>query len=621
MRCSSLVLAGALLLAAGSPTSDPYNLGFETAAAREGRLLPTVWRTVGTDYEFALDSTTRVEGRYSLRSRRRAEAGGQPSPQNFGLVWQALAVTHVRGRFLRVSGWIRTEAVTTGYARLWASTRDGNGRERGSKYSAAVMGTSGWTRVELVVPVDSAAATIFFGPTHPGNGTVWFDSLRVDDEELVRYAPPPRPAEPIDRLLRDDELRIPDADFDSHEPAPVMDWVRANAHPIRSLSATTFDDLRFLEPLLRGKRIVQLGESGHGVREFNVAKVRLIQYLHEELGYDVLAFESSLFECDRAGRVADSLDAATLMRSCIFGVWHTEELIPLFEYVKRTRATKRPLLLTGFDVQTSAPSAAARPAFLRRVVGALDTAYAVRVARTDSLFLARQYAMRQGSTAASDSLAAFYDSLGVWLRAREGALAAILRDDPAAPMLARQTAVSLAHLARKLSAEYEKGFLIRDRGMADNVDFLLDELYPGRKVMVWAHNAHIQHRGWGSGSRQGDAFRSMGTHVAERRRPEVYTVGLYMYRGSAAKNDGKPYPIPPASSGSLESILRQARWRYAFVDLARARRAPGTEWAFTSISTREWGESLVHIVPRDEYDGLLFIDRTWPPAYYGMTRR
>jgi len=56
----------------------------------------------------------------------------------------------------------------------------------------------------------------------------------------------------------------------------------------------------------------------------------------------------------RAGSVPSiAAAAAALMRSCIYGVWYTEELIPLFEYIRETERTVRPLRLTGVDVQTS----------------------------------------------------------------------------------------------------------------------------------------------------------------------------------------------------------------------------------------------------------------------------
>jgi erythromycin esterase len=109
--------------------------------------------------------------------------------------------------------------------------------------------------------------------------------------------------------------------------------------------------------------------------------------------------------------------------------------------------------------------------------------------------------------------------------------------------------------------------------------------------------------------------RTMGTHVAERHRRELYTVGFYMYRGSAAHNNRMVYSIPRPAPGSLESILHRAPWRYSFVDLSRAERQPGTEWMFRRVSAREWGLRPQTLLPRDEYDAILFVDQTWPPQY------
>jgi erythromycin esterase len=75
------------------------------------------------------------------------------------------------------------------------------------------------------------------------------------------------------------------------------------------------------------------------------------------------------------------------------------------------------------------------------------------------------------------------------------------------------------------------------------------------------------------------------------------------------------YSIPRPAPGSLESILHRAPWRYSFVDLSRAERQPGTEWMFRRVSAREWRLRPQTLVPRDEYDAILFVDQTWPPQY------
>ncbi|MFT5433723.1 MAG: hypothetical protein ACI9OJ_004431, partial [Myxococcota bacterium] len=98
------------------------------------------------------------------------------------------------------------------------------------------------------------------------------------------------------RLLDDAELRTPEDPNAPSEDAAWIQWIEANHEPVRSLGAEDFSDLAFFAPILANKRVVQLGESGHGVREFSQLKVRMIKYLHEELGYDVVAIESAVYE-------------------------------------------------------------------------------------------------------------------------------------------------------------------------------------------------------------------------------------------------------------------------------------------------------------------------------------
>jgi hypothetical protein len=135
-------------------------------------------------------------------------------------------------------------------------------------------------------------------------------------------------------------------------PAEWATWIQANHFPIRSTSTdTNFDDLQFLKGVMGNRRLVQLGESGHGVAEFDSGKVRLIQFLHQEMGFDVIAFESGLYECFRADEQVGELVADSLMRHCINEVWPAEETLPLFDYIKAARGTGRPLSLAGFDTQ------------------------------------------------------------------------------------------------------------------------------------------------------------------------------------------------------------------------------------------------------------------------------
>src|SRR5580765_1320307 len=117
------------------------------------------------------------------------------------------------------------------------------------------------------------------------------------------------------------------------DTAAWIAWTRANHFPIASIVSTPqddFADLRFFKDVIGERRLVQLGESGHGVGQFDSAKVRLIKFFHEQMGFDVIAFESSIFECFAAN--ANATSSVDMLQRSIFTVWveHHDELVEAF---------------------------------------------------------------------------------------------------------------------------------------------------------------------------------------------------------------------------------------------------------------------------------------------------
>lgn len=417
-------------------------------------------------------------------------------------------------------------------------------------------------------------------------------------------------------LLTDDEL-LTEADPNAAtESQAVTAWVRQHSHPLRSLSAGKYDDLQFLKPLLEGKRLVQLGESGHGVAEFNSAKTRLVKFLHQEMGFDVIAFESPLYECHRADSRAGSEQPAQTLRNCLLPVWHTSEVLELFKYIQQTKNTARPLILAGFDIQQRGWGEHARPEFLRDIVDKLDPKYGAEVYALDSAFLKESAKGGESFNAylktESLQLIAGYERLIQFLKQHSSEFRRKSAGDFNASLLARQTAFSLAQLVKhRMSVDRELSE-VRDSGMAENVDFLLRELYPGNRIIIWGHNVHLRHRNEAIAS---NPVRRMGSWLVKKHRKELYTVGLYMYRGRIANNSRRVYEVARAKPGSLESILYHARKKFSFLDLSQQKQYPGTEWMFKPIATLDWGKNEETLVLREQYDGILFIDTVNSPDY------
>jgi erythromycin esterase-like protein len=72
------------------------------------------------------------------------------------------------------------------------------------------------------------------------------------------------------------------------------DLIRQQSREIRTIvtSDTDYTDLQSLASSIGNARIVILGEMDNGDGETLKAKTRLVKYLHQKLGFTVLAFES-----------------------------------------------------------------------------------------------------------------------------------------------------------------------------------------------------------------------------------------------------------------------------------------------------------------------------------------
>jgi erythromycin esterase len=405
------------------------------------------------------------------------------------------------------------------------------------------------------------------------------------------------------------------------QPSKVDRWLQDNHVAIRSSDPadTDFSDLQFLKPLIGTKRVVQLGESAHGTAEFSSVKTRLIKFLHQEMGFEVVAFESGLFDCFRANERMEARTAAQAMRACTAGVWNTTEVLALFEHIKSSRSTARPLMLAGFDIQrTGSRAEFDRPAQLRQAIAVFDPALAEEAFALDQEWETTND--RAGyASANADRVGPLYVRLASEIADHAAEIESAF---PSRPGLATVLSASLAaipayfDLLRRGSTD-PVGLSLRDRGMADNVELLLQRLYPGKKVIVWAHNFHVERDGAAT-AYPGSTFssvRSMGSWLNERRATDLYTIGVFMVRGQAAHNDRNTYKIEPPQDHSLEELFSSIHRQLAFVPMANVPSGEGTAWMFELLGAWDFGYIAIRLVPRDQFDALLVVDEVHPPHY------
>lgn len=400
------------------------------------------------------------------------------------------------------------------------------------------------------------------------------------------------------------------------QPSPSS-WV----HPI-SPTGANLQDLAFLKTVLKDVRIVQLGENGHGAAESMEVRARIARFLHREMGFGVIAFESSLFLGHLADLRAAEADPQRTLTSALIGVWHTREMLPLFTYLRETRGAGTPLRLAGFDVQPIGGNRKQRPGFLAGLVSKVDPEYGKAVLALDTEFLAAYdkggTARRQHLREAGTRLTAGYDGLASFIETHMTALQRAMGRE--APLVAAQEARSAAAFVRFQTASDMRQYAeIRDRGMFDNLRFLAERLFPDQKIIVWGHNYHLRHDNESILPREeifpGEAARSMGSWTRAHFGRQVFTIGQYELQGSAVDNSRKPYVIPRPAADSLEDRLETVSHGAASIVLLTEAGAAAAPWTSTRLLARYNGQHGQMIVPVGQYDALLYLPRVSPPTF------
>jgi erythromycin esterase len=296
---------------------------------------------------------------------------------------------------------------------------------------------------------------------------------------------------------------------------------------IQSTTDTNYNDLEFLKPLVSDKRMVLLGESAHGVGDYYLLKTRLVEFLHQECGFEVLAFESGIADVFTEYARIESRTALELRDETIFSNLACNEITPLFEYIKNTSTDRHPLNFCGFDSQNFTASLA----FLKT---ALEPTFGNKA---DSLIevLNKYYNIppllwQQDKTPLfqiSDSIIQAATALKVMLQSEQFAIMRAFNIDTTFIKVLERSlqnhieAVSINWYTQNPSAK-------RDSLMAENLIWLMNEIYPDKKIIVWAHNTHID-----KGSITTYQSKNLGYYLNEAFPNKTYHIGLYAKTGLA----------------------------------------------------------------------------------------
>jgi erythromycin esterase len=399
---------------------------------------------------------------------------------------------------------------------------------------------------------------------------------------------------------------------------------RNNRVDIRSLTSDNFADLQCLKQYFANKTLVQLGESSHGTKQYSQIKVRLIKFMHEQMGFDVIAFESGFFECYLTNQNITQMSEIQAMKSSIYGTWTTQDVKELFTYIKATQSTSNPLILAGFDCYftSNLNTIYNHSSVLYEIISKVDSQFACVQRSFDSITI--NQINSQNKTYLSqynDSIKTNYQRIIDFIDVHSNEFIAAFPQKPVYPLFLRQSINSiLANIDYLLHSDTTLAgnpiaYQIRDSAMAANVAFIKEKLYPQKKIILWAHNYHIANSAYNHALYPN--IKNMGIYLKEKYFTDLYTVGLYMLKGETKTDwNWTIINIPtPTTSNSLEAILYSCRKKSIFIDLSSKPYSFGNKWMYNTITAKTSGFADESMIIRNVYDGIIYIDSSSVPVY------
>lgn len=319
------------------------------------------------------------------------------------------------------------------------------------------------------------------------------------------------------------------------------------ALPFKTIHAENgFADLAGLDRLIGNARIVALGEASHGTAEFFQMKHRLLEYLVETKGFTVFAIEGNWPEAQVADRYIRTGEggAAAALAAMYFWTWQTEELRAMLDWMRTYNSMRgnRPVLsFTGFDMQNATRATERVLDILARAGGVhrdlvrqlyegieqLEDDWEIKVSA------AEKNRFRDNATRALDLI-----------EARSEALLSVLTPEECREV---RHAAHVVLQATQMRADNSWG--VRERAMADNVRWMLEEGFPRQKIVLWAHNGHV-------GIARNGGEESQGMHLRKCYGNQMVVLGFASHGGEVrAKRmaEGKFQPGPPVALPLVEA--------------------------------------------------------------------
>ena len=386
--------------------------------------------------------------------------------------------------------------------------------------------------------------------------------------------------------------------------AEIKQYVRDNLAFIRTIDPydDDFKDFKAIEKSIGDASVVLLGEQDHGDAATFQAKSRLIKFLHQKMGFDVLIFESDFYGLSRSWDLTKSGKAPiNEYRHNIYPLWaNCAECSDLFKYIESHFDTANEITVAGADPIHSGKYSSEN--LLAEVEEMIEEKQLIQNIEERQLFLdVLRETLNEGyeSVVTKHQKKFFLSTLDTMEERLE-------KDSFWHQELRNLNGFVLNAWDSLESNNY------RDIQMGDNMMWLINHKFKDKKVIFWGSNSHIfkdfGQMGVHGPYNDGKDTINTGTYLHRLLQEDLYVLGFTSYHGNAGRLYGQPFEIQKPLPHYFESWIHESGTPYGFVDFRDAR--------YRDEERYFWMKALLHrsnlVNWFNLFDGVFYIEEMYP---------
>lgn len=360
-----------------------------------------------------------------------------------------------------------------------------------------------------------------------------------------------------------------------------------------------FYSINKLKQALEGVEIVALGENTHGLGEVFATKSALVQFLHQELGFNLVLFESGYGDAALAWERLDSLTAKeyTQVFSSNF-YYHSDEILKLITYVKSQNGN---LVIQGFDCQPQQNYLIKR---MQEIALPIDSNLANSVLHEMQSFNKLYQYENVGDTVLfyqqRDSFIVFLNRYNTFLDESQNVLLNTGTTKNEISTLKKSNEIFLRTYSTIQFGEmmgWPAYANLRDKSLFETVSWF-KESNPEAKIIIWAQNSHIE-----NSSKPNYNVEWMGHGLKRVYGNKYYSIGTIVYSGKNMNYNGS-FDFEHNDDKYLAYHLNQYQKEKYVLDLRNYDRNDFTTQLLLGM---ENNGSMAEFIAKDRFDALLFI--------------